>query len=212
MPIPSTLPDFEDLPFNERPDLTPYIVHLTKNSKTQDSYSAFDNLVSILKTGKIIGTKISGKIKGPHPATCFMDVPFGALKYVLNPRDSNPAKPRYEPYGVFVTKKYAHAHHCRPVLYLSDTEVVSLRIPQAELWRVVRFEVSTRGWISWLHEREWRCKGDFPMPSKVYGVLVKTASEADKLTKMLNKNASDFKVWPRSVIPLEVICQGFVKQ
>lgn len=205
------LPDFEDLPFNERPDLTPYIVHLTKNTRQKNKMSAFDNLVNILKTGKIIGTKITGKIKGPNPACCFMDVPFGALKYVLNPRDTDPVNPRYEPYGAFVTKKFAHEHHCRPVLYLSDAEVGMLRIPNSELWRVVRFEVSKQGWISWLHEREWRCKGSFTMPSKFYGVLVKTAIEADKLTKMIHDAPDNFKACPRSVIPLEVICQGFLK-
>jgi hypothetical protein len=29
-------PEFEDLPFYERPDLTPYLVHLTKNTKQED--------------------------------------------------------------------------------------------------------------------------------------------------------------------------------
>lgn len=206
------LPDFHDLPFNERPDLTPYIVHLTKNSRKQDKQTAFDNLVSILMSGRIIGTKLTGKIKGPSPATCFMDVPFAALKYVLNPKDTNPDRPRYEPYGIFVTKKYAYENRCRPVLYLSDQEAIDLRIPQSELWRVVRFEVSERGWISWLHEREWRCKGDFRMPTTFYGVLVKTAPEAERLTKMIHDEPDEFKAKPRSVIPLEVVCQGFLKQ
>lgn len=67
MPSPS-LSDFDDPPFNERPDLTPYNIHLTKNTKQKLKYSAFDNLVSISQTGKIKGTKMSGKIKGPNPA------------------------------------------------------------------------------------------------------------------------------------------------
>ena len=41
------MPEFEHLPFNERPDLSPYLVHLTKNTKKEDEYSAFDNLVSL---------------------------------------------------------------------------------------------------------------------------------------------------------------------
>ena len=36
------LPEFEDLPFYDRPDLTPYLVHLTKNSKKEDGFSAFE--------------------------------------------------------------------------------------------------------------------------------------------------------------------------
>jgi hypothetical protein len=50
-------PDFEDLPFFERPDLTPYLIHLTKNTKADDDYSAFENLVSILQNGEIWGSK-----------------------------------------------------------------------------------------------------------------------------------------------------------
>lgn len=76
------MPDFEDLPFEERPDLTPYLVHLTKNTKASDRFSALDNLIYILQTGKIWGSSSSkGFIKGPHKAACFMDVPFMALKY-----------------------------------------------------------------------------------------------------------------------------------
>jgi hypothetical protein len=84
-------PDFEDLPFFERPDLTPFLVHLTKNTKAEDDYSAFNNLVNILKTGEIWGSDTKkGFIKGPSPAACFMDIPFYALKYVLNEENSDP--------------------------------------------------------------------------------------------------------------------------
>lgn len=210
---PLALPDFDDLPFNERPDLTPYIVHLTKNTKKVDEYSAFQNLVNILQTGEIWGSKKEkGFIKGPNPAACFMDVPFAALKYVLNPRDTDPERPRYEPYGVIVTKQFAYNHGCRPVLYLSNDEMQKLRIPDSEKWRVVRFEVSKQGWISWLHEREWRCKGSFRMPSPFFGALVKTAAEADKLSNLIHEDRENFKAVPRSIIPLTVICQGLPKR
>jgi hypothetical protein len=36
-----------------------------------------------------------------------MDVPFASLKYVLTPEDADPQKPRYEPFGVIVTKTSA---------------------------------------------------------------------------------------------------------
>jgi len=204
--------EFEDLPFFDRPDLTPYLVHLTKNSKRQDGYSAFDNLLHILKKGEIWGSdSAKGFIKGPNPAACFMDVPFASLKYVLNPRDSDPTNPRYEPYGIIVTKRWAYNHGCRPVLYLSNDEVDEIGVPKDELWRVVRFEVSkTTGWISWLHEREWRCKGDFKMPSKFSAVLVRTVKEAIALNETLHKTPEKFKALPGSVLPLEVICQGLI--
>src|SRR5712671_1529069 len=99
-------PQFDELPFNARPDLTPYVIHLTKNRRRRDDSSAYDNLVSILETGRVSGSKPSdGKIKGRHPAACFMDVPFASLKYVLTPENADPQSPRYEPYGVAVTKR-----------------------------------------------------------------------------------------------------------
>src|SRR5258706_11747091 len=140
-----TRPDFEELPFFERPDLTPYLIHLTKNTKASDEYSAFDNLVSILQTGTIWGSdKKKGFVKGPHRAACFMDVPFHSLKYILNEENSSPNDPRYEAFGVFVTKKHAYQEGCRPVLYLSNKETEALCIPSSQLWRVVRFEGSKR--------------------------------------------------------------------
>ena len=143
---------FEDLPFTRRPDLTPYLIHLTKKSANG---SAFENLVNILKTGTIFGsTTESGYIKGGDSAACFMDVPFNALKYVLDDVNCDPKAPKYEPYGVFFTKQYGYDEGCRPVLYLSDDEVERIGIPDSELWRVVRFEVNEKGWISWIHERE----------------------------------------------------------
>lgn len=205
------LPAFDELPFNARPDLTPYLLHLTKNTKPEDEFSAYDNLVSILKTGKIWGSSSKkGFIKGPSKAACFMDVPFASLKYVLTPENSDPQSPRYEPYGIAVTKRYAYDEGCRPVLYLSDAETTDLQIPRGELWRVVRFEVSKKGWISWLHEREWRCKGNFTLPRAPQAVFVRNTREAERLTKEIAACKSEFRCRPRAVVPLTVMCQGLL--
>jgi hypothetical protein len=145
-----TLPQFDDLPFNARSDLTPYLIHLTKNTRAEDEFSALANLKSILKSGEIWGSDTNKRfIKGPHSAGCFMDVPFQALKYVLTPENSDPQKPRYEPYGLVLLKTSAYKRGCRPVLYLSSEESKNLGVPLDELWRVVRFEVTEKGWISW---------------------------------------------------------------
>ena len=201
--------DSNDLPFFERPDLSPFLVHLTKNSKKEDSYSGFDNLVSILKTGEVFGsTKKKGHIKGGSPASCFMDVPLNCLKYVLNEQNTDPHHPRYEPYGVVISKKYAYKNGCRPVLYLSNSEIGSLAIPESELWRVVRLESVDGTGINWLHEREWRTKGSFQMPNKVRAVLVKDTRDAKRLQKLINKEQDEFASIPASIIPLTVLCQG----
>jgi len=131
---------------------------------------------------------------------------------VLNPRDSNPDNPRYEPYGIVVTKKYAYKTGCRPVLYLSDKETRNLGIPRDDLWRVVRFEVTDQGWISWLHEREWRCRGSFEVPPNPLVALVKNMSEVAKLTRLLERDLDNFASIPQSIIPLAIICQGLPKR
>ncbi len=201
--------EYEDLPFDVRPDLSPYITHLTKNTRAKDDCSAFDNLVSILQGGEIWGSNSrKGFIKGPNKAVCFMDIPLNCLKYVLDKNNANPKQPRYEPFGIIITKRLAYNRGCRPVLYLSNEETKQLAIPKKELWRVVRFEISKKKCISWIHEREWRCKGNFKMPPNPLAVFVKNTSDAKKLGKMIAEEPKKFKVTPKSIIPLTVLCQG----
>lgn len=199
--------DFEDLSFHDRPDLTPYLIHLTKNTVKDDGFMAFDNLVNILETGEIWGSGRTGYIKESQKASCFMDIPFQSLKYILNEENSNLNNPRYEPYGIAFTKKFAYKQGCRPVLYLSDSEIKLLNIPKNELWRVVKLEVTSNGWISWLHEREWRKKDSFHLPNNPI-VIVKTLQEVSKLQQMIINSPNDFKVKPRAILPLKIICQG----
>jgi hypothetical protein len=137
-----------------------------------------------------------------------MDVPFSALKYVLNKKNADPQNPRYEPFGIVVEKKYAYGKGCRPVLYLSDEELNLIKLPKDELWRVVKLDVNDDGWISWLHEREWRCKGDYLLPVKLLAVLVKNTNYASRLQTILADKPDDFVSIPKSIIPLTVICQG----
>jgi hypothetical protein len=197
------------LPFYERPDLSPFLVHLTKNTEKEDGYTAFQNLVNILRTGKIWGSeKKKGFIKGPHNATCFMDVPLTSLKYVLNKSNTDQDYPRYEPYGVVVTKAYAYSKGARPVLYLSDSELQAMNIPKERLWQVVRFEGVGENSIGWLHEREWRAKGDFPLPTEPLAVLVENSGEAKRLDSILHRNPAKYARLPKSIIPLTILCQG----
>lgn len=202
---------FNELPFNARPDLTPYLLHLTKRSTRGKRRSAYGNLVNILKEGRIRASGKSGFIKGGQSATCFMDVPFASMKYVLTPGNRDPVKPRYEPYGVCLLKATAYKKGCRPVLYLSNQELKDLRIPQSELWRVVNFEVKDEKWISWLHEREWRCKEHMDLPKTLVAVFVRNPRAAQKLQKdIAEAPEGSFKCVPLSIIPLSTICQGFL--
>ncbi len=204
------MPNIDDhnLPNNERPDLTPYLIHLTKGNK---KHSGLENLISILKDGIIKGT--TTYIQGNRKAACFMDIPFVSLKYVC----SEDNKKRYEPYGVVIKKTTAYDRGARPVLYLSNKECGDLGITASnlpdELWRIVTLQASDEKgiWgVNWMHEREWRCPNQFKLPSEVLAVLVESSKEAEELLQKIASNPPRFKCRPRSVIPLNVICQGLV--
>lgn len=197
-----------NLPFFERPDLSPFLVHLTRRSQKPNKKSAFKNLISILKSGQINSSGPDGFIKGYKRATCFMDTPLSSLKYVLNERDTQLDNPRYEPYCVVITKKLSFKKGCRPVMYLSPNEEKKIGISKHELWRVVKLSDVDGFGVNWIHEREWRCEGSFELPKGPIAALVKSPKEAKKLRKMIEKNPSEFCTKPQSIIPLSVLCQG----
>lgn len=205
-----TLPQFRQLPFNTRPDLSPYLIHLTKNTRGEDNFSAFKNLVNILETGHIWGSGRSAYIKGSNKAACFMDVPFASLKYVLTPENTKRDAPRYEANGIVIGKQRGYKKGLRPVLYLSDAEADALKIPKAERWRVVRLERQLTGWINWVHEREWRCKGSFKLGKTIPAVIVRNRKQAIRLRKMIEANPKSFKCIPDAILPAKLICQGFL--
>ncbi|MEE4211643.1 MAG: hypothetical protein V2I43_20545 [Parvularcula sp.] len=204
-------PTFDELPFNKRPDLSPYLIHLTKNTKVKDDFSAYENLVHILQSGRIWGSGKAGYIRGGKKAACFMDVPFASLKYVLTPENTKPSEPRYEPYGIVVTKASGYKRGLRPVLYLSDDEVRQLGIPKAEHWRIVRLEKRDDGWVNWLHEREWRCEGAYKLRATVPAVIVRNLAAAKRLRERLADEPDEFKCLPDAILPASVICQGLLK-
>lgn len=67
------------------------------------------------------------------------------------------------------------------------------------------------GWVSWIHEREWRCRGEFVLPTGLLGVLVRNTGDAKKLQKRIEQEPEKFKVILKSIIPLSVLCQGLPK-
>ena len=94
-----------------------------------------------------------------------MDVPFSALKYVLNPRDRATGESTIRAIrhsGYQEIRSSNGVPSCASITLMMRPR--RFYIPSDDLWRVVRFEVTDEGWISWLHEREWRCLGSFMLP------------------------------------------------
>ena len=107
-------------------------------------------------------------------------------------------------------KDHAFLNGARPVWYLPDKETVEINIQPDQKWRVARLEGMEETSIGWLHEREWRAKGNFVLPEKLEAVLVWDGDDAKDLTLDMHNNPSIYKTQPLSILSLEVLCQGYL--
>ncbi|ANC78270.1 hypothetical protein ABE65_016265 [Fictibacillus phosphorivorans] len=160
-----------------RTDLTGRLTHLTKPSGVDFSCLSFedinlravDNLIKILKEGKIIGSQTKpGFIIGKQKAVCFQDAPLYALiQNVEHERQrrerNNYEKLRYCGVGLSFVKPYIyHYYGGRPVIY-EESKTAKAFLPSEEWWRIVDIEYKIdNDWdiVDWTHEREWRIPGD----------------------------------------------------
>jgi hypothetical protein len=130
-----------------RTDISDSLIHFT--GPGEDWNKAFQNLKSILSSGKIIaGTNL---IKGQYPCVCFTEAPFPSLEQgLLNPDNYS----RYAPFGVMFAKVWVFQKGGRPVIYETDEEYSAL--PESLRWRHVRYEPTASSPIDFTWEREWR--------------------------------------------------------
>lgn len=172
-----------------RTDMTSRLVHLTKPSEVFDDLSweeinvkAVDNLIKILKDGKLIGSGNNGYIIGNIKAVCFQDVPlYGVaqnVEYEKNRREMlKHSKLRYCGVGLSFVKPYLyHDANARPVIY-ENKDIAKNLIHEDEYWRIVSLdykELDDSNWdiVDWTHEREWRIKGDLEFDIDLLGVHI----------------------------------------
>lgn len=199
----------KQLPFTARPDLSPYLIHFTRQTEQKSGFLVLQHIIFHDKMLK--GSDKTGFIKGSTPAVCFMDIPLFSLKYLFTLNNAR----RYEPYGIFVKKETAYLNGARPVYYMSqeeENEFFGSRT--ADKWRIVKLDVNDTNaeepdWICWTQEREWRCPNQYKLDSDdyEYGILVKSIKQAEILSKKIY--AADYKgPRPIAILPLDVICQG----
>ncbi|HYB91032.1 MAG TPA: hypothetical protein VEC38_08305 [Candidatus Binataceae bacterium] len=147
------------------------LTHFTRASETA---RAIDNLISILRTGVIRGGR--RMVRGGKPAVCMFDVPLAELRTLLVRRNRR----RYQPFGIAVDRRYAFRMGARPVIYMPWREARDV-LPSAEFWRVVNMEYDRTPPIDWSFEREWRVRGDLPIPERLCAALVETWRDADEI-------------------------------
>ena len=162
-----------------RMDISPYLIHFTKGNDLND---AFNNLVSIISDGAIIGS--NNLIKGGYNCVCFSEAPIDCLSNGLI--NSN-FYSKYSPFGIIVNKEWLFQKGGRPVIYQTESEYDLLA--ETQKWRHMTYNLIEEPIIDFTWEREWRINIDElyinPMDC---GIILPNDSWADCLLSMHSRN------------------------
>jgi hypothetical protein len=139
------------------------------------SGSASSVLRKILHEGKLLGT--SRWTYGEN-TICFTEAPiqeFNSVFSLVSIASTLAERPRYEPYGIAVSKKWLFEKGGRPVIY--DHVDAFQQYPDSLRHRFVPYDPTNGVDFTW--EREWRIKTDeLMLDPKHTLVIVPTAEEA----------------------------------
>lgn len=150
---------------------TAMLTHFTRRSTNGD---AMDNLVAILRTGAILGSR--RMVRTSRAVVCLFDAPWSELNRLLV-RDN---RRRYEAFGVALDKRYAFAIGARPVIYMPWPEACAM-LNEHELWRVVAIDLEHTPPLDWTFEREWRIADQLRLPEQGTVALVDSWHDVDEL-------------------------------
>jgi hypothetical protein len=132
-------------------------------------------LRKILYEGQLRGT--SGWSYGEN-CVCFTEAPiqeFNSIFSLVEIAASEQERPRYEPYGIGVSKAWLFAKGGRPVIYEHPDNFVSF--PEKEKYRFVPYNPEKGVDFTW--EREWRIKTNYlTLDPHETLVVVPTSEEA----------------------------------
>jgi hypothetical protein len=164
--------------FTRKPDEQFIEVKFGQGNMMGMSGSARAVLRKILYEGGLKGT--SGWSYG-QTCVCFTEAPiqeFNSIFSLVEIAASEKERPRYEPYGIGVSKKWLFAQGGRPVIYEHPDNFPSF--PEKEKYRFVPYD-PTKG-IDFTWEREWRIKtGYLRLDPRETLVVVPTSEEAFNL-------------------------------
>lgn len=147
-----------------------------KNAKKDiKPLTASDVLNKILAEGKLNGSEVWSQ---GYPSVSFTEAPIQEFNSIFSLADiasTDEDKPRYEPYGVAVSKEWLFAKGGRPVIY--DDESSFKDIPEDQRYRYVPYDPIIGEDYTW--EREWRIRQEhlYLDPSHTL-VIVPTSEEA----------------------------------
>lgn len=139
---------------------------------TGDAYSI---LRKILHEGKLRG---SSKWSYGHSCISFTEAPiqeFNSIFSLVEIAASNDERPRYEPYGIAVSKEWLFGQGGRPVIYDHPDSINSFS--ENQQYRFVPYDPEKGTDFTW--EREWRIKTEaLVLDPKHTFAIVPTSEEA----------------------------------
>lgn len=151
--------------------------------------SAYNILRKILHEGKLQGT--STWTNG-EDCVCFTEAPiqeFNSIFSLVSIAASKEERPRYEPYGIAVSKQWLFKQGGRPVIYDSPSSFENL--PPDIQHRFVPYDLEHGVDFTW--EREWRIRtSTLALDPKNTLVVVPTSDEAFELVYEFADLEADF--------------------
>lgn len=151
----------------------PYTPPLRVNSWPPSAMSVLEN---VLSERRLVGS--NAYIRGGHRCICFTEAPIGEVVSLFKLAElaaEDGLRPKYEPYGVAVTKEWLFAQGGRSVIYQPDAEYNFL--PENIRYRHVRYDPGAGIDFTW--EREWRVRADeLRLDPKNTLVVVPSSAEA----------------------------------
>lgn len=165
--------------FTRTPDAK-WVKYTTASGGTSASpASASAVLWKILHEGTLLG---SDRWSAGRSCVCFTEAPIQELVSVFSLIEiaaSQPERPRYEPYGIAVSKEWLYAQGGRPVIY--DSPDAEEDYPDPLRYRFVPYTPGSGPDFTW--EREWRIQTPMlTLDPRHTLVVVPTADEAFEIT------------------------------
>lgn len=167
---------------HQRPDISPYVVHLVKE---YDYDRAFRVLVAIVQESRLKGG--DGYIRNNVKCVCVSEAPLAVWADFLANWNYDSRKFRYQPFGIQMRRTWFYAQGGRPVIYGEEGDFYIL--PQELKHRFMLFEPSDNlaedKDFTW--EREWRLKTlNLPISPDVAQVIVPNSEWFDRLELAVN--------------------------
>ncbi len=158
-----------------RRDISNLLFHFTR---AQDSETTADIVLrKILREGVLNGF---GKWTKGIPCVCFTEAPiqeFASIFALSEIAASKKQRPRYEPYGIAVTKEWLFNQGGRPVIYEHESDMSSFDGSQKQQYRLVPYDPRSGKDFTW--EREWRVSTSaLKIDPEHAFIIVPTAKEA----------------------------------